>query len=57
MTSSGRSVGGPDGENGRVMAAIDGDAPDRRLIIADTEADDAWVSVAVADARPLAEWT
>lgn len=56
MALGGRSVDGPDGERAHVMAAVDGDAPDRRLVIADTGVEGAWLSVPLADARPLVEW-
>lgn len=56
MTSSGAPADRRDRGAGRVMAAVDGEGPDRRLVIADTGADDAWLSAALGDAHPLPEW-
>lgn len=39
-----------------VMAAIDDEAPERRLIIADLTADDSWLSIPAADALALVDW-
>ncbi|MDH5018811.1 DUF7556 family protein [Halobacterium rubrum] len=39
-----------------VMASLDDDGPESRLVIADISTDDAWVSVTEADATPLSAW-
>ncbi|SDM39960.1 hypothetical protein SAMN04487949_1531 [Halogranum gelatinilyticum] len=39
-----------------VMAAVDGEGRRAELVIADTERDDAWLSVDVDDAPSLDEW-
>ncbi|MFC4552157.1 MULTISPECIES: DUF7556 family protein [Halorussus] len=42
--------------DGNVMASVDDDGRTERLIIADTTADDAWLSVPTAGSTSLAEW-
>lgn len=39
-----------------VMASLDDDGPESRLVIADISTDDAWMSVTEADATPLSAW-
>lgn len=39
-----------------VMASVDDDGCTKRLIIADTTADDAWLSVPVSGSASLQEW-
>jgi hypothetical protein len=39
-----------------VMASLDGDGPESRLVIADITRDEAWVSVTEADATALSAW-
>ena len=39
-----------------VMASLDGDGPDSRLVIADISRDEAWVSMTEDDATPLSAW-
>ncbi|MEE6210656.1 hypothetical protein U3A55_10870 [Salarchaeum sp. III] len=39
-----------------VMASIDDEGPEERLVIADVSRDDAWVTIDARDAAPLAEW-
>lgn len=39
-----------------VMASLDDDGPESRLVIADISTDDAWVSVTEAAATPLSAW-
>jgi len=39
-----------------VMASVDDDGRTERLIIADTTADDAWLSVPVSGSVSLREW-
>lgn len=39
-----------------VMASLDDDGPESRLVIADISTDDAWVSVTEADATALPAW-
>lgn len=41
---------------GEVMASLDDDGRTERLIIADTAADDAWLSVPVSGSAPLRDW-
>ena len=44
------------GNPGRVMASIDHDGHEERLIIADVSTDQAWLSMPASDALPLARW-
>jgi hypothetical protein len=44
----------PDGTD--VMASLDDDGPESRLVIADITRDEAWVSVTEAAATPLSAW-
>lgn len=39
-----------------VMASIDSDGADSRLVIADISEDGAWLSIAETAAAPLSEW-
>lgn len=39
-----------------VMASLDGDGPESRLVIADISRDEAWVSMTANDATPLSAW-
>ena len=39
-----------------VMASLDDDGPESRLVIADITRDEAWVSMTEADATPLSAW-
>ncbi|WP_232686748.1 DUF7556 family protein [Halobacterium zhouii] len=39
-----------------VMASLDGDGSDSRLVIADISRDEAWVSMTANDATPLPAW-
>lgn len=39
-----------------VMASVDDDGRTERLIIADTSADDAWLSVPIAGSTSLPDW-
>jgi hypothetical protein len=39
-----------------VMASLDDEGRESRLVIADISRDDAWVSVTEADATPLSAW-
>lgn len=41
---------------GTVMASIDGDSTETRLIIADVSRDDAWISMPETTAPSLALW-
>lgn len=39
-----------------VMASVDDDGTLERFVIADISRDDAWVSLPLCEATPLAEW-
>lgn len=39
-----------------VMAAVDADGGEPRLVIADVAAEESWLSVPTAAAAPLADW-
>lgn len=39
-----------------VMASVDDDGAVRRFVVADISRDDAWVSLPLCEAAPLAEW-
>lgn len=44
------------GEESPVMASVDDDGRDRRFVIADVRADDAWISAPLGRTTALAEW-
>lgn len=44
------------GEDHEVMAAVDGEGPQGRLVIADLGAEDAWVAIGHREAPDLRDW-
>jgi len=48
--------GGPGSSVPEVMAAIDAEGDDARLVIADVSADGTWLSVSETAAASLSEW-
>lgn len=42
--------------DGSVMASIDGEREDERLIIADVSRDEAWIAMPMGDAPALSTW-
>ena len=54
MSTDGIPVSAVDGES-EVMTSIDGDGPDRRVIIADTSTDEVWLAMALEDTMALSD--
>lgn len=46
----------PGRPTGSVMASVDGDNEEERLIIADVSRDEAWVAMPIAEAPGLSRW-
>lgn len=56
MTPDTTSTSEPVEDSGEIMASVDDDGSGQRLIIADVDGDDAWLSMRVADTASLAAW-